>query len=515
MDFREGVLVRPLERLSPGEQDRIHQASMQVLMDPGLLVFHPGAAGIFREAGARVSPARGTDSGGWQVALPEALVKKALETAPKEVILGARSPGNALILEGSRPRVYFGSGSETNFTLETVLDTYIKEGDPETRATLPVYQKKRGSLAGLCRAAHLGENLENLDFFIRPVNIQDPDITQENKDVNKFFACLDNMTKHVMAGITDIGQLDQVIRMAEIVAGGREALEKNPVISFISCVTKSPLQLTEEATAIMLAVNQRGMPLVISSSPQGGSTAPIEEAGMVSQINAEILGGVTLSQLACPGSPVIYGSVPVRARMDNLHDMYGAPEFNQYNVSCVQMARYYGLPCYSTGGVSDARTPGIQASIEKMFSHLFVSQGGPHLLHYAFGLLEETQTFCPEQAVLDNAHIGMVKKVFRQPDITQEKLDSNLEVIRKVMKSSHRLFARYARKQLHSGQLYLSYPFESQAEDRDETMVMAAREKERILELPPRKLPPETREKVFQEIPGILDKLKDPAFPQG
>lgn len=66
-------------------------------------------------------------------------------------------------------------------------------------------------VADLCAAARLGEQLEHLDFFIRPANIQDSDITEETKDVNKFYACLNNMTKHVMAGLTDLNQLDNVI----------------------------------------------------------------------------------------------------------------------------------------------------------------------------------------------------------------------------------------------------------------------------------------------------------------
>ncbi len=507
MDFREGATVNPYLRLTEDEINKIHKASMEILMDPGVLVFHSAAAEYFKEAGAEVTKVPEEGDEAWSVKIPETLLEKALKTAPKKVVLGARDPKNKLVLDGQNPRVYFGSGSETNFILETCIDTYVKQDDPEATAQFPTYKKKRGTLKDLCEAARLGENLENLDFFIRPVNIQDPEITNENKDVNKFFACLDNMTKHVLAGLTDIRQIDNVVKMAEILAGGKEALKENPVLSFISCVTKSPLQLTEESTNNMLEVNKRGLPIVISSSPQGGSTAPIDEIGIVSQINAEILSAVVLSQIANPGCPVIYGSVPVRARMDNLHDMYGAPEFNQYNVSCVQMARHYSLPCYSTGGVADAKTPGIEASVQKMFSHLFVSQSGPHLLHYAFGLLEETQTFCPEQAVLDNAHIGMAKKVHREPGVTSERVEENLKIIRKVMKSPYRIYARYARRQLHSGELYLEYPFESDREDMDETMLKVQQEKERILNLSVKRIPEDQRKKILEEVPGILEKL--------
>jgi len=507
MDFREGVVVNPYLRLNDEEINRIHKASMEILEDPGVLVFHEEAAKYFEEAGAEVTKVPEEGDKAWSVKIPETLLEKALKTAPKKVVLGARDPKNKLVLDGNKPRAYFGSGSETNYILEISMDTYVKKDDPETTAVFPTYKRKRGTLKDLCESARLGENFENLDFFIRNVNIQDPEITNENKDVNKFFACLDNMTKHVLAGITDVRQLDNVIKMAEIIAGGKEAVKENPVVSFISCVTKSPLQLTEESTTNLLEVNKRGFPIVISSSPQGGSTAPIDEIGIVSQINAEILSAVVLSQIANPGSPVIYGSVPVRARMDNLHDMYGAPEFSQYNMSCIQMARFYGLPCYSSAGVSDAKTPGIQASVEKMLSHLCVSQGGPHLLHYSFGLLEETQTFCPEQAVLDNAHIGMIKRVYREPNVTDESIEDNLKIIRKVMKSPYRIYAKYARKQLHKGDLYLEYSFESDREDMDETMAKAKEEKERILSLPVKRLPEDVRNKILEEIPGILEKL--------
>ena len=508
MDFigREGVTVNPYLRLRDKELKTIHNASMELLSDPGVEVSHEEAADIFAKAGATVTKSERA-KGTWVVKIPEKLVLQALETAPSQVTLGARNPEHKLILDGETPRVYFGSGSETNNILDTSLEEFTSTSDPDKKLKFPVYKRRRGMVADLCAAARLGEHLEHLDFFIRPVNIQDDDISEDSKDANKFYACLNNMTKHVMAGLTDLNQLDNIIRMGEIITGGSEQLKENPVMSFITCVNKSPLQLEGDSTEKMLSIIKRDMPVVLSSSPQGGSSAPIDEVGMVAQINAEILAAVTLSQLAHPGAKVIYGSVPVRARMDNLHDMYGAPEFNQYNIDCVQMARYYKLPCYSTGGVADAKVPGIQATAEKVFSHLYVSMSGPQLLHYAFGLLEETQTFSFEQAVLDNQHIGMVKTLMQPPEVSQDAVSYGLDVVRKVMDTSHRLFARYARKRIHSGQLFLAYPFEG-GEIQDETMEHVKAETQRILSEPVDHLPGATSDQIFAEIPGILERIK-------
>jgi trimethylamine--corrinoid protein Co-methyltransferase len=506
MDFigRAGIKVNPYLRLWEKEIKVIHNASMELLSNPGVEVSHEEAADIFDKAGATVTKSQ-RGRGTWVVKIPEKMVLEALETAPTQVTLGARNPENRLVLDGETPRVYFGSGSETNNILDTKLEEFTSKS--QGQMTFPVYKKRRGMVADLCAAARLGEHLEHLDFFIRPVNIQDEDIAEDTKDVNKFYACLNNMTKHVMAGLTDINQLDTVIRMGEIITGGAEELRENPVMSFITCVNKSPLQLEHDSTEKMLAIIKKGMPVVLSSSPQGGSSAPIDEVGMVAQINAEILAAVTLSQLAHKGAKVIYGSVPVRARMDNLHDMYGAPEFNQYNIDCVQMAKYYRLPCYSTGGVADAKVPGIQATAEKVFSHLYICLAGPHLLHYAFGLLEETQTFSFEQAVLDNQHIGMVKTLMQPPEINEKTVSYALDVVGKVMETPHRLFARYARKRIHSGQLFLAYPFEG-GEIQDETMHNVKAETERILAEPVEHLPSEVKDRIFSEIPGILERIK-------
>ncbi|MFQ5382751.1 MAG: trimethylamine methyltransferase family protein, partial [Dehalococcoidia bacterium] len=252
------------------------------------------------------------------------------------------------------------------------------------------------SIQRLKEAAHLCEHLEHLDSFIRCVNIQDPEVTSANKDVNKFLASLNNMTKHVQAGLTDLKALDDVIRLGELVAGGKDAFAREPVLSFITCAIKSPLQIVDDTTSTLMEIARRRVPVVMSSCPMGGATGPFDEFGMVALINAEVMAGVVLTQLVQPGAPVLYGSVPVRTRLDNLNDLYGAPEFNNYNVDCVQMARHYGLPCYSTAGVGDADVPGIQATAEKMLSLMGVPRAGAQYIHYAFGLLERTNVFCPE-----------------------------------------------------------------------------------------------------------------------
>ena len=482
---RQGVMVTPEQRLSTDQIALIDRLSRDLLEEPGLLCYSAEAAEVLRKAGARIegntTPVR--------VTLPSKLLDEAIRSAPSRVVLGARAPENRLVLDATEPRVRFGSGSEANIWLDVSFD-----------GSRPAFKRESGSIDRLCEAAHLADQLENLDFFIRCVNIQDKSVTSENKDVNKFLASLDNITKHVQAGLTSLDALDDVMRLGHIIAGGEEAFVENPVLSFITCVIKSPFQIVEDTALKLIEICKRRAPVVISSCPMGGATGPFDEFGMVAQINAEVLAGIALTQAVSPGTPVLYGAVPVRTRLDNLNDMYGAPEVVHYTMSCAQMARFYEIPCYSTAGVADADVPGIQATVEKLLTYLTVPRSGAQYVHYAFGLLERTNTFCPEQAVMDDAHIGIAKKTLAASPVSESRRDEVRAQICEVMDSDHRTFIYHLPCPTRVP-AYVRYPLEHE----DGGALRAAHETYReTLQRPRRSLPEDLRQKIRRAVPGIL-----------
>ena len=488
---REGVVVTPYCRLSQSQVELIDATSRAILEDPGLLCYNAAATEVFKAAGAAVEDADDCV----RVRIPSRLVDQALDSAPSTVVLGARNPDNRLILDAEEPRVRFGSGAETNIWL-----------DVEFEGNAPRFVRRDGSIERLRTAAHLCEHLENLDFFIRCVNIRDKAVTAENKDVNKYLASLNNITKHVQAGLTDLAALDDVIRLGQIIAGGEDGFRENPLLSFITCVIKSPLQMVDDTTMKFMEMCRRRVPVVVSSSPMGGATAPFDEFGMVAQINAELLAGITLGQLVEPGAPLLYGSVPVRTRLDTLADMYGAPEFNHYNLDCTQMARHYRLPCYSTAGVGDADVPGIQATAEKLLTFFTVPRGGAQYIHYAFGLLERTNVFCPVQAVMDNAHIGIAKFMLADPPIAEDRRDGVLAMVREVMQTDHKTFMYHLPLPTRE-RVYVRYPFE----DHEGGALKAARDAyHEILDRPRNPLSAEVLDEIRASIPGVLPQTLTP-----
>lgn len=490
---RQGVLVKPYCRLTKAQIKLVDSVSREILEDPGLLCYNQQAAKIFKTAGAKVE-----DAGQCvRIRIPSAIIDKILKTAPSKIVLGARNPDNRLILDAFEPRVRFGSGSETNVWLDVDFDGKV-----------PIFTRQEGSIERLCKAAHLCENLEHLDFFIRCVNIQDKEVTYENKDVNKFFASLNNITKHVQAGLTNLAALDDVIYMGQIIAGGERAFKKEPVLSFITCVIKSPLQIVDDTAEKLIEISKRRNPVVISSCPMGGATGSFDEFGMVAQINAELLAGVALNQLVSPGAPVLYGAVPVGTRLDNLNDMYGAPEVIHYTVDCVQMARFYGLPCYSTAAVGGTDMPGIQATVEKLLTLASVPWAGARYIHYTFGLLERTNVFCPDQAVMYNAHIGIVKHMLTlRPDVAicKDEREAVLTIIREVMQTDHKTYMYHLPLPTREP-VYVRYPLE----DKDNGALYAAHQRYReIMKIPRKQLPKEIQQKINREIPGILPGYPD------
>jgi len=108
------------------------------------------------------------------------------------------------------------------------------------------------TLADLGDIAWLVENLENIHFFLRPVVARD--VPPEILDINKFYTCLANTNKHVMASAASPESAREVIELAGMVAGGKEELRDKPIISFVTSWMISPLKLDLKSAEVLSTV---------------------------------------------------------------------------------------------------------------------------------------------------------------------------------------------------------------------------------------------------------------------
>jgi len=114
--------------------------------------------------------------------------------------------------------------------------------------------------------------------------------------------------------------------------------------------------------------------------------------------------------------------------------------------------------------------------------------------------------FSPDQAVLDDAQIGAVKRILARPRMDSDALEEAFGQIEKVMDTPHKLYARYARKGIRSGEIFPSYFFETK-EDMDLAVINAHKRRTELLDRAPHHLERGTVEEIYREIPGIVDRI--------
>jgi trimethylamine--corrinoid protein Co-methyltransferase len=185
--------------------------------------------------------------------------------------------------------------------------------------------------------------------------------------------------------------------------------------------------------------------------------------------------------------------------------MYGAPEFNHYHHDAAQLARYYKIPCYSTAGVGDASYPGIQATAEKMLTLSYMPLSGAQYIHYAFGLLDRTNIFCPEQAILDDAHIGIIKHNMAKTTVTSDRKDEVLDLIRGVLATDHKTYV-YNLPLPTVDDVYMCYPLEYEMDD---TLHAACDRRKEIMGKKRDTLPEAVLKDIRNQVKGILPRTSE------
>ncbi|MBW2148982.1 MAG: trimethylamine methyltransferase family protein [Deltaproteobacteria bacterium] len=383
-----------LKYLTDDEIEEIHHRALDVLLQVGCFFEHTDARAILGKAGCMVDEMSGI------VKFPPTLVEQALRQCPSGMLLAARNPAYDIYAEGDR--VYFGTGTLS-----------IKVVDLETG------QIRMGTLQDCKDFARLVDALEYVHFFKGMIHPQD--VNQKVAELYMVYAAYTNTTKHVSSLPYSPEGASDLVRMGQVVAGGAEAFKSRPTM-LVNVLAVSPLQWSEANLGALMNMARMGAPMIIGSEPQAGTTGPCTLAGTLLLNVAETLAGIVLAQVIQPGIPVMYGNVSSIADMRSGLFASGAVELGVMNVAMNQMARYYGLPTYSTGGMSDSKLSDAQSGTEKALQALMVALGGGNFIHDAAGLFECCLTSSYEQYVIDNEMLGMVARALDGMRVTPETL---------------------------------------------------------------------------------------------
>jgi trimethylamine--corrinoid protein Co-methyltransferase len=388
---------RPLRLLAEEDVERIHDASLDVLADVGVMFHSQRALDVLEAHGASV------DRETTVARIPAATVDAALKTLPAAFTLGGRTPEFDLPLDGEH--VYLCSDG---------CATFVRDADGAVRPSVKqdVYD-----------AARVVDGLPNLSATSALVSAQD--VPEESRVLHEFDACMRASRKHSMVvSIKDATEAKPLIRMAEAVAGGSAELRARPTFSVILC-TVSPLHQERFGMDLAFELAAAGIPLMLYPMPIIGATAPVTPAGTAVVNNTEILAAVTAVQLACPGAKIVHAGGPTALFMRTGAYFANVPEALMLRAAQAQMARFYGMPAGLGWGGTKAKQPGAQAAYENTLGMVLEMAAGADFL-FGAGLLDSVQQMSLEELVIADEVFGMVTRLLRGVSVDRETLAVDL-----------------------------------------------------------------------------------------
>ena len=402
---RPGQLGGRFKPLTDRDVERIHDTALSLLDEIGMANPIPALLERAMHNGCRVS-----DQG--RLCFPRALVEDTIATLPRDLVFYGRDPRHDIEHQGAR--VHFGGCGNA-----------VRLLDPATG------QYRPSTLRDVYDCGRLVDSLEHIHEYSRWMIATDLSHNIREADINTAYASLAATEKNVSLGFESAENVDAVLEMARLIAGGDKKFRERPFCCGGGCCVVSPLSYSEENSQVCIASTAFGAPVWIVVAPQAGTTAPAALAGTLALSVAEALAGVLLVSLVVPGHPVDFGPWPFVSDLRTGAFSGGGGEVGILNAAAAQIANYYNLPCSVSGGMTDAKLPDNQAGYEKGVNVTLAALAGANSVGEAAGMMGSLMGCSYESAVIDNDMIGCVQRALRGIEVTDETL--SFEVIRDVV----------------------------------------------------------------------------------
>jgi len=384
------------------EEDLIHEMSIKCLNEIGVCIHSEKVLKMLEENGAVV------DYDSMVAKIPETMVNKALETAPSQFTLYGRDSKHDIALPIVGPPKCSTSG----------LAVFISD--------LETGQERNATKDDLSKFIRLSDALESIGYVWTSITLSD--VPNMAHGAHEVWITLQNTTKHITS-VTAQSAEDALmqIKLAALVAGGKENLKKKPILSVVVCPV-APLTFEKGSVEAHVEFAKAGVPISSMSMSMGGISAPVTIAGTISNNNTENLASLVITQTVSPGAPHIYTVESTPMEMTTASVNYRAPELPFISNSGAQMARRYQLPC-ETGcfGGSD-KTIGMSKSFCET-NTTTLSVMGTDLVS-GLGGTNNALTNSYEQLVIDAYLWDCYQAFLKNYEITEEKIA--LDIVKEV-----------------------------------------------------------------------------------
>ena len=370
-------LARPhLTLLTPAHIEAVHEGSLRILRELGLRVDSERARRVFAKAGP------GAHIEGDRVTFEPDLVEWAIRVSPPTVDVFDRRGAHAFRLGEGRAR--FGVGV-TNLWYQ----------DPHTDALAPFHREH------MVKGVRLSQSLRNFDVISTLGVLRD--LPPEVADLYAVLEMAANSTKPLVLLISDESLFPAALALLDAVHGDVGA--KPFVIPYLNPIT--PLSINEGTSDKLLDSIDRGIAPIYSNYGMAGMTTPITCAGTLALLNAELLAGLVLSQLAREGAAVILGSLPMFFEMKHVVDFYD-PQTFLINLACAEMMAHYRVPHAGTSGSGEGWGPDLLAAGTQWMNQLTSVLGKVGLAPFVGSSLN-SKAYSPALTVYGDEVIGQAR----------------------------------------------------------------------------------------------------------
>ena len=380
--------------LSPQEAEQVHEASVGLLESFGILVHSPKALGVFKRHGCRVDDRTGI------VKIPRRIVAQYCQAFVPTFTFRGRDPQFDKTIPDDSPVIVTASSAPD------IVDPFSGE-------------LRRATSADMANIAYLINELPGYDVFSTSTLAHDAPEGQFS--LARFYPALKNCLKPVRGNTPDLKDLQQVLELGAIIAGGQEAYRQRPLITHHCCAAVSPLTLDIKSTEAIIYLTERDLPCYATIAPNAGMTAPMTLMGTLTLGNAEFLAVAVLKQMVKPQSPNIYAALSTVTDMRTGSYAPGAIETGILQMAHSQMAHFYQVPSGGYIGLTGAHGNDAQAGYETGMNITAAMLGRTHMFNTG-GLLSSLMAFDYAKAVIDAEMGMMLKRLKRGLEFSREHL---------------------------------------------------------------------------------------------
>ena len=399
-------IARPrLTLLTKDQIEAVHEASLVILAESGLRVDSERARKVYAAGGASIEDDR--------VYFTRELVDAAIETAPATIDIFDRA---------GQPAFRLGDG-ETRFGVGV---TNLFYQDPATDELTPFARSHMERGVRLCQALPSYDVISTLGVL--------RDLPPQVADLYAVLEMVANSTKPLVLLISDEKLYPQVLELLDAVRG--DLGEKPFAIPYLNPIT--PLVVNQGTTDKLLDSVERSIPAIYSNYGMAGMTTPLTCAGALAFLNAELLGGLTLSQLAKPGAPIILGSLPMFFDMKTMIDFYD-PQTILINLACAEMMAHYQIPHAGTSGSGDGWGPDLLSAGSSWMNQITSVIGKVGLAPFVGSTLN-SKAYSPAMTVYGDEVIG-ASRLFARGFVVDEASLGAAEAVEQFATEGHFLMA--------------------------------------------------------------------------